>query len=107
MRLAFLVIALAACSSHASAGPAWPKSTAHETDGGESLAPRAAARTIAAKTDDDDDDKPVTLAVPGDRPAATPVAPGAGSAGDRPAASTPGAPDEPVTAEDIVIEIED
>jgi len=106
MRLRFLVIALAACSSHASAGPAWPKSTAREADGGESLAPRAAARAVAVNTDDDD--KPAGPAAAGERPAAPPAAPSvSGSVADRPAASPPAGADEPVTAEDIVIEIED
>src|SRR5882724_7203980 len=48
-----LVIALAACSTPGLNGPAWPRSAAREADGGESLAPRAAARSIAARTDDD------------------------------------------------------
>jgi hypothetical protein len=55
MRL-LLVIALAACSTPGRSGPAWPKPTAREADGGESLSPRAAARSVAARSDDDHGD---------------------------------------------------
>jgi hypothetical protein len=103
MRLGSLLIVLAACSSPAAAGPAWPKSTPHETDGGESLAPRAAARPVAAR---DPGDKPPDRATT-DKPVATPGNPAAPA--DHPAAASPVASpsDEPVTTEDIVIEIED
>ncbi|HEX8112820.1 MAG TPA: hypothetical protein VF516_34045, partial [Kofleriaceae bacterium] len=37
-----------ACSGHGPVGPAWPKPATRDVDGGESLAPRAAARAIAA-----------------------------------------------------------
>ena len=99
MRLGLFVFALAACSSSASARPAWPRSTPHETDGGESLAPRAAARAIAAIAEDDRpvDRTPTTTATPA---AATPVTPAATPA-------TPATPDEPPITEEIVIEIED
>lgn len=106
MRLGLLVFALAACSSPASAGPAWPKSTARDVDGGESLAPRAAARTVATANaeDDDDDDKPAAPAA--DKPAADkPAAVRDGGTPVTPAASP--ATDEPITTEEIVIEIED
>jgi hypothetical protein len=102
MRLGLLVFALAACSSSASAGPAWPRSTPREVDGGESLAPRAAARTVAAVVEKDDDDEPPTV-VP-DKPAAAPPVV------DKPAAAaTPAVPsaDEVIMIEEIVIEIED
>src|SRR5688572_22801923 len=61
MRLAFaLFILLSACGAKR-ASPAWPKMTEKETDGGESLAPRAKASAVAAaaadKDDDADDDK--------------------------------------------------
>jgi uncharacterized lipoprotein len=107
MRSGLLVIALAACSSSsAAARPTWPKQTAHDSDGGESLAPRAQARSVAAA---DDDDRPAAPSTPAaadrqvDRPG-----PSAGQSIDRvaPAASTP-SPDEPVQTEDIVIEIDD
>jgi hypothetical protein len=107
MRLGLLVIALAACSSAAVTRPAWPKATAHEVDGGESLAPRAAARAIAAIVEEDD--KPVDkVAADKHAPAAASGSTAAGAT-DRPAAAAPAAaaPEEPITGEDIVIEIED
>src|SRR3954465_2953574 len=101
MRLGPLVILLAACSSSAAAGPTWPKSTPHETDGGESLAPRAAARSVAAR---DPADRSVDRAP--DKPAA--AQPRAGASGRAPAQPAAAAtPDEPVMTEDIGIEIEE
>jgi hypothetical protein len=76
-----------------------------EVDGGESLAPRAAARAIAAIVED---------VRPADKPSADKPAPVAstgttGGASDKPAAapSAVPAPDEAITTEEIVIEIED
>ena len=105
MRLGLLMIALAACSSPAVAGPTWPKAAAREVDGGESLAPRAAARAIAAIVEDD---KPVDK-VAADKPAAVAAGRPASSTADKPAVTTPGTttPDELILTEDIVIEIED
>ena len=97
MRLGLLVFALAACSSSASAKPAWPKTRPRDVDGGESLAPRAAARAVAAVADED-------------KPAVAPTATaGAPAPVDKPAAATPAAPatDEPIITEEIVIEVED
>jgi hypothetical protein len=100
MRLGLLVFALAACSSSASARPAWPRPTPHDTDGGESLAPHAAARTVAAvAASDDDDSRPV------DPTASAPAAP-APAAAAPPAAAPPADDDLPIT-EEIVIEVGD
>jgi len=103
MRLGLLVIALAACSSPAAAGPSWPKPAAREVDGGESLAPRAAARAIAAIVEDD---KPADKVTAGKAPAA---AGGTGATTATPPAATSSAPtpDDPIMTEEIVIEIED
>jgi hypothetical protein len=105
MRLGLLMIALAACSSPAVAAPAWPKAAAREVDGGESLAPRAAARAIAAIVEDD---KPADR-VAADKPAAVAAGRPAGSTADKPAVSTPAAtpPDEQITIEELLIEIGD
>jgi len=106
MRLGLLVIALAACSASASAGASWPRPRVREVDGGESLAPRAAARAIASVAEDA---KPVDRAV-ADKPG-TPATTGsaAPAGGDKPAAATSAtaSPDEPITTEEIVIEVED
>ena len=98
MRLGLLVFALAACSSSASAKPAWPRATPRELDGGESLAPRAAARAIAAVVEDD---KPAAASAPA---AAAPVSVDKPAT---PAAAAPPASDEPIITEEIIIEIED
>ena len=102
-----LLLALAACSTACSArrpaGPAWPRPAAREADGGESLAPRAAARAIAAIVEED---HPAERAA-ADKPAAP--APAVPAAAPAPAAATAPAPapDEPLPAEEIVIEIDD
>jgi hypothetical protein len=99
-----MLLALAACSmacsSHGPAGPAWPKPAEHRVDGGESLAPRAAARAIAAIVEDD---RPAERAV-ADKPAAAPAP--ASAAPAAPVAGTP-AQDEPLPTEEIVIEVDD
>jgi hypothetical protein len=99
-----MLLALAACSmacsGHGPAGPAWPKPAEHRVDGGESLAPRAAARAIAAIVEDD---RPAERAV-ADKPAAAPAP--ASAAAAAPVAATP-AQDEPLPTEEIVIEVDD
>lgn len=94
-----LAAALCGCSSSASARPAWPKPHARDADGGESLAPRAAPRAIAAAAVEDDRevervaDKPSGIA---------PIVPAAA----QPAPAAAAAPvEEPIT-EEIVIEID-
>jgi hypothetical protein len=109
MRLGIVMLALAACSGPgaASASPAWPKAAVREVDGGQSLAPRAAARAVAALVEDDKEDKPTDKAA-ADKPAAAATSAGGSTADKSAATSSPATPpDEPITAEDIVIEIED
>jgi hypothetical protein len=98
-----LVIALAvgsmACAAREPAGPAWPRTAAREADGGESLAPRAAARAIAAVVDDRAADRA------GDKPAAASL-----PAASAPAAAAPGSvqvTEEPLPLDELVIEIDD
>jgi len=96
-----LVILVAGCGARSSSGPAWPKMAEKETDGGESLAPRTAAASVVGAAADDDDDVKVVESAPADKPAA---------AADKPA--TVGTPtvapvDDPITVEEIVIEIDD
>jgi hypothetical protein len=106
MRGGLLAIALFACSHPRPTGPVWPKTHVHDSDGGESLAPRAAARAIAAVVDDD---RPTDRAA-GEKPA-VPAAAGTATPGastDKPAL-TPSVTvtEEPLTAEEMVIEIDD
>lgn len=104
MRLVLAVLLLTACSSKASSGPAWPKMTDKEVDGGESLAPRAKASAVAAKSDDDD--KPAAAA---DKPAAA-ATPKTDAETPKPATTT-GSTQVPadiiITTEEIIIEIDD
>ncbi|HEY0986050.1 MAG TPA: hypothetical protein VGD80_03325 [Kofleriaceae bacterium] len=101
MRLGLLVIAVLGCSHPQPTGPAWPKLHARETDGGESLAPRAAARAIAAAVEDDH----AADRAAGDKPAApataTPAVP------EKPAGGTVTVTEEPLSPEDLVIEVDD
>jgi len=97
-----LVIALSAgsmaCAAREPAGPAWPRAAERATDGGESLAPRAAARAVAAAVDDRATDRAA------DKPAAS--APAASA----PAAAAPGSvqvSEEPLPLDEMVIEIDD
>jgi hypothetical protein len=101
MRRIFVVVALAACAPHASTGPSWPKSTAGNDDGGESLAPHQSHEASAAPDRTADEDvKPVaapTSIAPVIAPSAqvgSTAAPAAGAA----------AADETIMTEDIVIE---
>ncbi len=96
---------LAACGGGRDRGPAWPKPSPSETDGGESLEPRQPGSVAAAIEEAEDapssDVPEASEAVPS--PAASPAA-----TSDRPA--TDPAPDkEPdvLTTEELIIEIED
>ena len=106
MRLGLLVIALAACSSTASARPTWPKATVREVDGGESLAPREAARAVAAAVEDDRTaDQPADKSSPPSPSPATATGATADKPGSTGQTATPA--DEPIMTEEIVIEIEE
>jgi hypothetical protein len=76
-----------------------------EVDGGESLAPRAAARAIAAIVEDDRPADKVSV----DKPAPAAVVGATSGAVDKPTAPLSGlpVPDDTITTEEIVIEIED
>lgn len=95
-----LVIALAACSAPRAAGPAWPRPSAHGADGGESLEPPSAARTISAAVVEDDR----ALERGAERPPSSPTVAPAAAPGVAPA-TQPG--DEVPPTEEIVIEVDD
>ena len=102
MRRWLFVLTLAACSHTGASGPAWPKDR-ERADGGESIAPREAAKSVAVamEKDDDADDKPADK--PDDKPADKPAAPA--SEPSAPATNAAAPSDEPVTTEEIVIEV--
>lgn len=93
---------VAACSHSGPSGPAWPKDRTR-ADGGESIAPRETSTAVAAveKDDDADDDKPAEK--PADKPAEK-AAPAA-TEGAAPATGAAAPSEEPITTEEIVIEI--
>ncbi|HEY4179979.1 MAG TPA: hypothetical protein VGM90_24220 [Kofleriaceae bacterium] len=105
MRWALVLLVAAGCGIGHGKDPAWPKDrpVEAENDGGESLAPRAAASVVAssAATDDDDADTKV----------ATPAAASGDKAADKPAADKPAtsitAPEDVINLDDIIIEIDD
>jgi hypothetical protein len=102
MRLGLVLLALAACSSPAAARPAWPKATVSEIDGGESLAPRAAARTVAATSEVERGSEKTPVE------GAAVAAPSSSAAEPAAASPTDMIPDdETITGEEIVIEIEE
>ena len=82
-----------------SSSPAWPKERTGG-EGGESLAPREAAKSIEVALETDSDDKPTEAEAdaPVDKPAAA-------TEGSAPAAATPAASEEPITTAEIVIEV--
>ncbi len=103
MRRWLFVLTLAACTHSGSSGPAWPKDRTR-ADGGESIAPRETATAVAAvekDADDDDDAKPAEK--PADKPAEK-AAPAAAEGG-APATSAAAPSEDPMTTEEIVIEI--
>jgi hypothetical protein len=103
MRVALLFALCLGCGGWRGHDPAWPKQTVKETDGGESLAPHTATTVSASeRSSDTTESKPE---VSESKPAATDKP----AASDAPAPSSPSSSqaDEPITTEDIVIEIDD
>lgn len=101
-RVLFCVtVALAACTHSGSSGPAWPKDRTR-ADGGESIAPRETSKAVAIveqEADADDDAKPADK--PADKPAEKPAAAAEAGTPVAPAAAA----EEPITTEEIVIEV--
>ena len=100
MRRLLLVVMVAGCAHSTSSGPAWPKDRAGGGDGGESIAPREAATSVAVAMEADDD-KPTEKAV--DKPAAAAATPA--SEASAPATNAAAPSEEPITTEEIVIEV--
>jgi len=103
MRLvAGLLIAVlaAACSGRSTSGPAWPKSSEKELDGGESLAPHVASSVAPPE----EAKEPVVEEKPAEKPEEKPATPEVKPATP---ATPPPVAEQPVTTEEIVIEVED
>ena len=101
-----LVGMLVACGGSRDRGPAWPKPSPSETDGGESLAPRQPSAVAAIEEAGD-----ATPSAPAPSPAASSAAtPAAAPAArpDRPASEAP-PPREPeiLITDELIIEIDD
>jgi hypothetical protein len=98
-----LALALAACGGSRERGPAWPKPSPSETDGGESLAPRQASSVAAIEESDDEAPSDATPSAPAPTaPAAATTAPAV-----KPAETPPPSEPDPLTTEEIIIEIDD
>lgn len=111
MRLVLAVLLLAACGPRAATGPAWPQMAERETDGGESLAPRANLGAVAAAADKDEDadDEAAKPGATNESDAKAADATDDKSDADIPA-PVPAASDSEeleITGEEIVIEIDD
>jgi hypothetical protein len=98
--LATVIAAGAGCGASHASEPAWPKLHASDTDGGESLAPRASATSVEAPAADD------TAPAANAAVAAAPAAAGSAAA---PAAGpqTIVAPTEDITTEEMNIEVDE
>ena len=102
MRSSLLVFALVGCVRGASpSAVAWPKPSATQADGGESLAPRPSAHALSASSADFVEAAPAAPLGVAPEPSAVQAAPTAST----PAAES--APDDPITTDEIVIEITD
>jgi hypothetical protein len=101
MRGLVLIVALAAggCMHATSSSPSWPKDRT-DGEGGESLAPREGAKSVAEVVEKDDDEKPAEA--PAEKPAEKPAPVTEGGA---PAAAAPAAPEDVIQTEEIVIEV--
>lgn len=101
----FVLVALvivAGCGGHSHV-PAWPRSTPAETDGGESLAPRASVPSIEDGGSPDEVLAEEVFEPAPDAKAAEPAAPGDPAS----PATTPAGAEEPIMTEEMVIEVEE
>jgi hypothetical protein len=101
MRVVLLVVLLGCAHSH---DPAWPKPSATDKDGGESIAPREARAVTAVEASPDETPSAEAAEATPAKPApsaGTPITPVAA-----PAAATPSGAEDPLTTEEIVIEID-
>jgi hypothetical protein len=103
-RLVVAVGLLVGCSHPVSTGPAWPKASTQDKDGGESLAPHESKQMAVALEKEDAAPAPAAKPKP-DAPAVVPASEGGGVPTT---VAVPGpAVEDAITTEDIIIEIDD
>jgi hypothetical protein len=103
--LSLVLFLIAACGAHRDAGATWPKLHTADKDGGESLAPRMSASVAASESESDD--KPIDTPAPSAKPPTSTPAPAAGSGStSAPPVVTPATTEDPMTTEEIIIEID-
>lgn len=102
MRSFVLVVALAACSSKHTSGPAWPAPSTTADDGGESIAPRETKVAAAPEKTETPEEKPAAAPA-----AAAPAKPGEAAAPATAPAAAPPTVEDLLINEDVIIEIED
>ena len=102
MRCLLAVVVLAACAHAPASGPAWPKPATSSSDGGESLAPHESRQVVTAVEKSEPEPKPTAPATP-----AAPVAPAPTVGAAAVPAMTTQPVEEPMTVEDIIIEIDE
>jgi hypothetical protein len=106
--LAVFLAPLQACGGTRASGPAWPKLTDPEIDGGESLAPRKGAGVVALDTSESEEPAAPDAASTPAKPAGADAGAPAATTPEAPAAATPEDDEELViTTEEIIIEIEE
>ncbi|HEV7557913.1 MAG TPA: hypothetical protein VGO00_20745 [Kofleriaceae bacterium] len=101
MRVLLLFVLLGCARSHA---PAWPKASTTAKDGGESLAPREARAVTAVEASPDETPSTASAEAVPSKPAASPGTPITPVA--VPAVAAPSGAEDPLTTEEIVIEID-
>jgi len=103
MLRALVLVGLLGCAGTARGGPAWPKLSEPEVDGGESLAPRVRSPLAINDVADDDatDDKSSSDDVP------TVAKSDDATTDDDDKSDTVTAPDDVINIDDIVIDIDD
>lgn len=107
--ISLVAVFLVACSA-GPRGPAWPKQTDPEVDGGESLEPRTASATAVEQSEDEPADEPEADAEDAAEASDTEDEPSAETAetSDEPASDEDeGGDDDELTTEELVIEIEE
>jgi hypothetical protein len=103
--MSLVLFLIAACGAHRDAGPSWPKLHTADKDGGESLSPRTSASVAEAQSETDD--KPVDTPAPSAKPTTPTPAPAAsGGSTSTPPVVSPSTTDDPMTTEEIIIEID-